>query len=241
MTNLISVIGNVGSGKTLYCTRFATRLKRPIYSNYSLNLPNYEPLELFDLINLPNNVNVFIDEAYAWIDSRASNRAVNRYCSYVILQSRKTWKDFMVTAQMFSTLDLRFRKMSNIIVECKAIGSQYYNGLKVPVKFHYKILNRETKRVKHKDLYFENAIKYFGVYNTYEVIDSDDKERLEFYFIINKKGLLKKKCLSIIDIVKPHLTERFTHVSLKAEMIDQEIPLLYEPYVYDYIKGKAII
>ncbi len=239
--NLITITGNLGSGKTLYASRLATKFKRPIYCNYKLKLPNYKPLELYDLINLPNNVNVIIDEAYAWIDSRTSGRAVNRYCSYIILQARKTFNDFIVTAQMFSTLDVRFRVMSNIIVECKALGKQKYKGYFVPERFNYKIINRETNTVKYKDLYFKDAIKYFSIYDTYEVIDSDEKEALEYYFVIKKKKLLKEKCKSIIEIVRPNLTENFTHVSLKAEFIDQEIPLQYEPYVYDYMKGKALL
>ena len=71
---LTSIIGKLGSGKTFLAVYLATKLKRPIISNFKLHIPNYEPLELFDLIELKPHTNVFIDEAYAWLDCRTSGK-----------------------------------------------------------------------------------------------------------------------------------------------------------------------
>jgi len=236
MTNLISVIGRVGSGKTLYLVMMAKRLNRTIYSNFKLNLPNYKPLKLIDIIDLESHVNVFIDEAYAWIDSRTSGKAVNKYCSYVVLQSRKTFTDISVTAQYFSTVDLRFRLASNIIVECKAIGKQIYENAIVPKKFHYTIRNRETNKRSYKEISYIDAIPYFKLYDTYEIVDSADKEALEYHFIRNDSKLLKRKVISIANFIQADI-KKLTHDSLKYTMLVNEIPLEYETYVYTYLKG----
>ncbi len=240
MTNLISIVGYLGSGKTLFSTYLASKMKRTIYCNYKLNLPNYKPLDLVDIIDIEPHCNIIIDEAYTWIDSRVSGRGVNRYCSYVILQSRKTYTDIIVTAQMFSTLDLRFRKMSNIIIECQSIGKQIYKDMIVPKRFHYKILNREKGTISHKELSFKSAIPYFKLFNTYEVINSSEKYQLEYHLIANDPKQLKKKIISISNFIKDDINE-ITHPTVKFALLSNEIPLQYEPYVYAYLSGKTNI
>lgn len=240
MANLTSLIGNLGSGKTLYLAWLSHRLKRPIYSNFRLNRPNYKPLDLVDLIGLENNVNIFIDEAYAWIDSRVSGSAVNRYCSYVILQSRKTFTDVFITAQLFSTVDIRFRLQSNIIIKCKAIGKQRFYKAKVPIKFRYTTINRENRAKKVQELYFDDAIKYFKTYDTLEIIDSSERESLEFYLIVKNPRRLKEKVISIAKSIEPDV-KKITHPSVKFAMLMNAVPIQYESYVYNYMTGKTIV
>jgi len=240
MANLTSILGNLGSGKSLLLAVLAKRLKRTIYSNFKLNIPNYKPLSLFDLIDLENNINVFIDEAWTWIDSRVSGSAVNRYCSYVILQSRKTFTDVFITAQMFSTVDIRFRIQSNVIIKCKAIGKQKYYKAVVPIKFQYTIINKENHSRNVKDLYFDDAIKYFKVFDTLEIIDSSEKEALEFYLVVKNPNMLKKKVIQIAKSIEPDINE-ITHPSVKFALLMNAVPLQYEQYVYNYITGKNII
>lgn len=237
---LTTIIGKLGSGKTFLAVYLASKLKRPVYSNFKLHLPNYVPLDLFDLIDLPNHVNVIIDEAYAWIDSRSSGRAVNKYCSYIILHSRKTFTDFILTTPMFSTIDIRFRKQSNVIIEATAIGSQLYHKLKVPKAFQYKFVNRETGTIKYMEIDFYDALPYFDLYDTLETVDSTEKEQLEFYLIVKSPKLLKKKVKSVAELVKKDIND-ITHLTVKFALLSNEVPLQYEPYVYNYLKGKSVI
>jgi len=237
---LWSFIGNLGSGKTLFLVILATSLKRLIYSNFKLHIPNYRKLELINFIDLENNVNVFIDEAYAWIDSRTSGSAVNRYCSYVILQSRKTFTDVFLTAQLFGSLDVRFRLQSNVIVYCQKYGSMKYNNLIVPKRFIYKIYNRETQAIQRFDLEFEKAIPYFKLYDTLEIVDSNEKESLEYYLIKDNNKRLKNKVFEYVKQLNFSDTniKKLTHSSLKFALLINEIPLVYESYIYDFMKGK---
>ena len=57
---LISLDGNIGSGKTLLLVMIATTSKRKIFSNFQLDLPLYNELEIINLVNLENNINVLI-------------------------------------------------------------------------------------------------------------------------------------------------------------------------------------
>jgi hypothetical protein len=240
MANLTTIIGNLGSGKTLFLARLGTRLKRPIYSNFKLKLPNFRPLELIDLIDMDTNINIFIDEAYAWIDSRVSGSAINRYCSYIVLQSRKTFTDVFLTAQMFSTVDIRFRIQSNIIVTCKAIGKQRFYNATVPQKFQYRIFNKETRKSKLQELYFEDAIKYFKIYDTLEIIDSSEKESLEYHLIVKNPKRLIEKIESIAKTIEKDVN-KITHPTVNLALMMNAIPLQYEPHVYNYMTGKSKI
>lgn len=240
---LWTILGNLGTGKTLFLVILATSLKRLIYSNFKLHLDNYRKLELIDFIDLETNVNVFIDEAYAWIDSRTSGSAVNRYCSYIILQSRKTFTDVFLTAQLFGTLDVRFRLQSNVIVYCQKVGSMKYNNIIVPEKFVYTILNRETNVSQNFELDFNDAIPYFKLFDTLEIVDSNEKESLEYYLIKDNKKRLKNKVFEYVNALNMSdiKIKKLTHSSLKFALLVNEIPILYESYIYDYLKGKIDI
>ena len=239
---LTTITGKLGSGKTFLATYLASKLKREIYCNFKLKLPNYIPLELFDLIELKPHVNVIIDEAYAWIDCRSSGRAINKYASYIIYHSRKTFMDYILTTPVFSTIDVRFREQSNVVIEAEALGKQYYKKLKVPKKFKYKFINRDNKphKVKYKEIDFYDALPYFSLFDTLEGIESTEKKALEFYFILKNPKLLKKKTIDIANIIKKDII-KITHITVKFALIMNEIPLQYEPFVYAYLSGKSIV
>ena len=141
---------------------------------------------------------------------------------------------------MFSTVDVRFRLQSNVIIYCKAIGKQKFYKAVVPIKFQYIFLNREAHTRKVKEIYFDDAIKYFSNYDTLEIIDSSEKESLEFYLIVKNPKLLKAKVLKIAKAIEPDI-EKITHPSVKFGLLMNAIPLQYETYVYNYMTGKNII
>ena len=84
---LIHFTGDVGSGKTLFCTQVALHDKRQIYSNYNIKLPNYHDLKPEMLSILTESTLVIIDEAYTWLESRLSGRNINLYLTYILFQS----------------------------------------------------------------------------------------------------------------------------------------------------------
>jgi len=223
---LISILGNWGSGKTLFLAYLSQKFKRNIYSNFELKKnKNYKPLKVIDLLHLPNNIEVFIDEAYTWLESRVSSKALNRYLSYILLQSRKRTINIYITAQLFSTVDVRFREQSTIIVFCK----------KVEEGFQYKILSTDNNCVNCVLLPFDIAKNFFQYYDTYEIVEPYEKQRLEFQLLQSDTKMLfdvsKKIAIKIKDKIKDN---KYTHQNVKIALISNGFDKNFEPYVYAY-------
>jgi len=226
---LISILGNWGSGKTLFLAYLSKKFKRQIYSNFKLKVDNYKSLRVIDLLNLPNNVEVFIDEAYTWLESRVSSKALNRYLSYILLQSRKRTINIYITAQLFSTVDIRFREQSSIIIFCKKIDDG----------FQYKIFNMDNNCVNCVLLPFDKAKDYYKYYDTYEIVEPFDKAKLEFQLLQSYPELLfetsKKIALKIRDKIKDN---KYTHQNVKIALISNGFDKCFEPFVYAFLHSK---
>lgn len=222
---LVSILGDIRTGKTLYATILAYFANKLVYSNYKLNIPNYRHLEPIDLNKLPNNCEVFIDEAYAWLESRSSGADLNKYISYILFQSGKRTINIYLTAQLFSTVDIRFRHMSNIIVEVYKYGEEFieYN--------FYKRIKGELIFMNTWYLPFDSAKKYFDLYDTLEIIEPHMMKNLETKLIIADGKKLFVKATEIANLLKKNL-EKFTHDAIKFELLKQDISLKYEKYVY---------
>ena len=222
---LISILGNWGSGKTLFLAYLSTKLKRDIYSNFKLKVKNYKKLEIIDLMKLPNNIEVYIDEGYTWLESRVSSKALNRYLSYILLQSRKRTINIYITMQLFSTIDLRFREQSNIIIFCK----------KKDEGFEYKVFNRDNGYISIFMFPLNKAKEYYDIYDTYEIVEPYEKNKLEFQLLQSYPKLLfdtsKKIAIKIKDKIQ---NNKYTHQNIKIALISNGFDKNYEPYVYAY-------
>lgn len=234
---LIAVIGEVGSGKTLYMTRKALSIKRPIYSNYNIKVPNYVPLTILDLLELPTNITMFLDEAYTWLESRTSGRKLNRLLSYIIFMSRKINIDVFASAQMFGAIDIRFREQANKLVICRRVKRGFIYHVK------RKVLTRQFKvRIITKTYFFsnKNAEYYYPYYDTLEVIDPSDKEDLILDILKRYPEQLKVKVKEIAKAIASNLTI-ITHDSVKSALFTNGLPIGYEPFVYLHLKGALVI
>src|SRR4030042_4075128 len=114
---LISIEGDVGSGKTLLSTFMAIDDPRPVYANYKINIPNFKPLKPEMLWELNKPTLIILDEAYTWLENRTSGKPINRYMSYILFQSRKRGLDFILTDQIVGTIDPRYRWMINFDIQ----------------------------------------------------------------------------------------------------------------------------
>lgn len=234
---LTAIIGGLGSGKTLLMTYLGYHMSRTIYSNYKLNFTNYRALDLLDLLNLPNNINVFLDELTAWLDSRVSAKATNRYLSYIFLQSRKMNTDIYATCQLFGSVDLRFRELSDVIIECEAVNEMKYNDMIVPEFFVYRIYDRNKGSFSVKKLMYSDALPIFEMYNTYEIVEPIDKNELEAEIIKRDSRLLKKKLREIINQIDDDVIEPTKDVIESALQL-HNIPRKYFKFVYNVLNGK---
>lgn len=234
---LVIVIGNLGSGKTLIVLILSLCYNRDIWSNFEIKIPNYKELDIPDLFNLPNNIVVIMDEGYAWIESRVSSSALNEYVSSIIFHTRKTFTDIYLTTPMLSTIDKRFRHQANYIIECEHRSNFESDD------FKYTFNDIDNNSYSKYTLSYNNAKKYFKLYDTYEKVDSHRKKGLEFNILKHYPKRLKIRVKEIIEIVQKHIIDtnqngKITHDKLKGYLFDLEIDLNYEPYVYIRMKGK---
>lgn len=233
---LISILGNLGDGKTLFLAILSRESKRDIHSNFELkNNKFYKQLKVIDLLDLPNNIEVYLDEAYTWLESRVSSKALNRYLSYILLQSRKRTINIFITAQLFSTVDIRFRQQSNMIILCEKIQNELQNG------FRYKIINMKNKAIRYLYLPIEKAKKYFEYYDTYEIIEPYEKSRLEFQLIKSDTELLlniSKDIAWYIHKDNSFKNRGYTHHNTKIALLKNGFEKDYEPYVYAFLHSE---
>jgi len=205
-------------------------LKREIYSNYKLNLSNYKDLTLPILSKLPNNVNVFIDEGYTWLESRVSGSKLNKLISYLLFQSGKRGLDIYITAQLFSTVDLRFREQSSLIIYCQKHNNDFY----------YTILNREKGYSKQLVLPYENAKQYFKLYDTLEIIEPANMKELELEYVKDDPVQLLLMVKKVSNVIKDDL-KVITHDSIKFGLMSKGYPISLEKYCYLYLKAQVKI
>jgi len=229
---LVIVIGNLGSGKTLIMLLLILLENREIWSNFKINIPNYRELGIPDLFELKDNIVILMDEGYSWIESRVSSSSLNEYISSIIFHTRKSFTDIYLTTPMLSTIDKRFRKQANFIIEC-----QHRNNFNSD-NFNYVFHDVNNNTYGKFTLPYNKAKKYFKLYNTYEKVESHRKKGLQFKILKNYPKRLRLRVIEIVDIIKPLLNGKITHDIVKKKMFDNEIDLNYEPFVYIELKGK---
>ena len=228
---LAVAVGNLGSGKTIIAMFFSLANKKEIWSNFEIKDKRYRKLDIPDLFELKDNITVIMDEGYAWIESRVSSSSLNEYISSIIFHTRKTFTDIYLTTPMLSTIDKRFRKQANFIIYCL-----HRRNFKKD-DFRYIIYDKDNKSIKRKRIKYNNAKKYFKLYNTYEKIESHRKKGLEFKILQYYPNRLKKRVIEITELVSELLNGKITHDIVKSIMFDIEIDLNYEPLVYLRLKG----
>jgi hypothetical protein len=160
---LISIFGHMGYGKTLLavylCYKAFSKFNYPIFSNIKLNFP-YKPITIDNILSAKIKKGiVLLDEAYAYIESRASMRKINRIFSYILFQSRKRQLHFILTSQLYSTIDKRFRDLSDLLIIALEPDANYFNYF-ITDNQRYKIFKFPKKE----------AEKYYQLYDTREIV-----------------------------------------------------------------------
>lgn len=220
---LIIVTGDLGSGKTLFLTYIAKNTKKRIYSNYKLYLNTYHKLTIKKLLELKEEENalVFIDEAYTWLESRASGRDTNQVLSYIYFQSRKRKLDFFLTAQLTHTIDRRFRELYDYVVHCEVKGAY----------FHYSIYDRYKLR-GHFKLRVDLAEKYFPLYDTMEIIMTEKNIEMAWNALSRNEKIKQIEKIKKDFMKKIDEDTKITHQQVKYFLWKNKYPMSIEPFLY---------
>jgi hypothetical protein len=156
-----------------------------IYSNTPLTFPytkltrkmiiEWEKVEL----NLPPKTAFFIDEIWAWFDSRNSANSNNKVFSYFINQLGKFTENkslgltIIGTTQFFMNLDIRGRRVTSKVCECKKIKEVEGEYIEV-LRTWKQNRNLELKTVKREKVKFSK--EDFNLYDTQANVKSDDEK-----------------------------------------------------------------
>lgn len=157
---LCKIIGDVGTGKTLFMTYIADQCPDiPIYSNFNIKLPNVQSVDVFSVGDIKYGI-ILLDEMYEWLESRLSGSEINIHLSRIMFNSRKRGLDVYGSAQLGSSLDRRFNDMANYSANMRI----FCLGLAKDLSGYLYIINEKY----FYELKYKKATELFDIYNTYQ-------------------------------------------------------------------------
>ena len=215
---MITVIeGLLGVGKTLsakYLMNGASMEGYHLFSNIHFTDLTYTNVDDIDnLDDIPAGKNMFlVDEAYLSADSRLSSSKKNIAMTNLILQSRKKKIDFILTCQLFGSLDIRIRQLTDYrIIPCITKWLIYPNDLdeygkprKIPLTVRLRKL--DAFRGKLTEIYIKDVRSILDTYDTYEIAKSVDSKNelqqiiLEYAGYDGSKTALQSKLILEYDL-----------------------------------------
>jgi len=228
---LVIILGNLGSGKTYIMTLLTYSDNRLILSNYKIIRKNSKKIDVPDLLDLPDDIILLMDEGYSWIESRSSSDSLNKYLSSVLFHTRKSNTDIYITTPMYSTLDKRFRNQANFIIFCK-----HRNNFETD-DFHFLFYDVNNKTYGKYTLEYSKAKEYFNLYDTNEKVESYKKRGLSFNILKKYPERMKDYIDELSNIAFDSLKDkRITHISVKKFLFNNGFDLGYEPFLYLNLK-----
>lgn len=175
---IIGIIGDRGSGKTLFQTYLAHcdfEQGREIYANYHLKF-DYKLLDLKDLLSkIQNkeqlkNATLLLDEVHIFFESRRSGSKKNLAGSYLATQSRKRSLDIIYTTQYLGQVEKRLRDNTDYLVRAFKLDETLY---KYDIYKKMDSLTLDTgdyEVVKTLFIRGDNCQKIYDMYDTEEII-----------------------------------------------------------------------
>ncbi len=226
---LTLITGPLGSGKTLFLTVLGKVSEKKVISNYHLKFP-YQKFSMYDFADGKyDNATILIDEAYTMLESREFMSSENKALSYTLFQSRKKSLDLILTVQLNSTLDVRFRQLADIVIE--ALGLVKRKGV-IYFKYH---AFQTGKDVRVAYLKYEKAREFFELFDTNEIIQPIHRNKLLGQILSTEEKMKKVKKLSEI-ILKQYKGMKITKNTVKYELFKNDFPSFLISFVFEEIR-----
>jgi len=220
---LTIVYGALGSGKTLLLAIISKYANRKIVSNFKLHVP-YEEFSLQKFVNAEyENCIILLDEGYVYLESRLSMTKKNRASSYVLFQSRKKNVNLYITVQLISTIDIRYRTLTDAWILCEGLTKKGYK---------YTFMDGTTGIRRSTYLPLEKAKLFYSIYDTNEIIGI--QEDYGEYMGKNEAQEFINKVVKEIRNAYPHT--KITHNIVKKWYWEKGYTNSTENIVYVYLK-----
>ena len=183
-------VGDPRSGKTISIEDEGQKFKEAgytIYSNFKLAYPHEKLTRKMILewekkdLNLPTKAVFLIDEIHLWFDSRNSMNSNNKIFSYFFSQlghftgNKQKGLTILGTTQRFSFVDIRGRRLTHKVIECKKLEEKENEYIKV-LRIYKLNKNEVLKIIKKETILFTK--EDFDKYDTQEQMKSTTTEAL---------------------------------------------------------------
>lgn len=238
-SKLIGIFGDRGSGKSVLLTFFLLKSKLPFFSNYHIfndektelpyneriPHPRYNELHVEELMKMPNTCGIVgITEAYEYFESRLGMGSFQRYMSYMVFQSRKKRKHFIIDTQLEDTIDHRFTRLCDYIIMAEVENWG----------FHYYCSNK--KSIIEFGITFKMAEKFWNRYDSWEIVTTSQIEDLGKQIETTNRPKLKIKLNELEEKFwkeyKNIEQKKITHGLVENFLVDCEESDVYESYLY---------
>lgn len=228
------IFGNRGSGKTTLAVFFA---RLCLFAGWTvksnMNIVGSLPLELTDLIDLDSKIQnevLVCDEIYTMAESRISTSKLNRFMGYVNFQARKMHRHIVYTAQLASSVDLRFTELTDLpVMAASRIDKKedfnycfVVNDIGLPRMITYDFADREIFPYFNTD----QRIRPFGLDDMIAELEKDNPKKLNQRINNITEFLMKKLDWSY----------GFDRALVEDRMLEFCMPLSLSKYVYNRLK-----
>ena len=237
------ILGDYGSGKTLYMVLEAVSSKKDVLGNFTIKgLKNYQKIDIMDLKDIGFGKLILLDEMQTWLESRTSMSFRNRYITNIVDESRKRGIDVFGTAHLFTSIDIRFRSNCHRIIKCSRVGQKDNSwGRDVDYRdFKYETLNTYNFKVRKKRLPYQKAEPYFKLYDTLELIKYPNQQDIEFEVRKDDPKELYKYLNTVAKKIQKDVFKNngkmFTHSDVQMGLIKNGFSLKHERLIYSKLK-----
>jgi len=200
MSPLTIIQGCRGSGKSLLAVILLEDSDRNIFSNFEIKYPKFERLTQSMLIDIENDCEIVMDEAYVWLESRSSMKYTNIFSSHVAFQLRKTNRNIFAIIQQVDTIDKRYRKEWDFFVECERYPNDSVDD--DCWDFMYTFYNQKHKTSCSFVVSYEDAKSYFELFDTNEIVKVPAHSRMEYEMLKSEPLEWAKRANEMIKIVQ---------------------------------------
>ena len=174
---LIGIQGGLGTGKTVLLTKYLLTdyyKGYSIYANFKLFNIDYTNLNIEEMLENEQkevkltNATLGIDEITVFADCRLSASKMNRWISYLVLQSRKRSVDLYYTTQNFSMIDKRILSHTHIQIIAQSLYDK--QGEVIHHFKKYSVIDARDIANMRIDRFLLDIRPYYDFYDTDEII-----------------------------------------------------------------------
>ena len=235
-----TITGLGGSGKTFITVYFLAHYPKMMkYGNFETKLKKYEVVDLMTLFSLNPDYDTKLmstfDEAYGDFDQRLSMTDEGILNTYLPFQARKNNMSILGITQL-PILDVRWRGVERYKIHCETRRIYNKDGSDFKGDFYFWFIDVNSGAKRNVRFPYRKAKKFFDLYNTKEKIFPKRfelmKQKIEMKDPKKRNVAIKEMVDTIIKMRVLPETKKITHDWVKNTMLDLEMDLNFEKYVY---------